>query len=127
MPTTGFDQGIIDSVSLANSSVFGDTMSSLQTLSLQNAIAANQVGNSNMLSHQAAVNQMSVAVLAKAINKISDPQIEAAAATEKYASSGLSESMANLLGALNAGQEASKISQSVPPETAKKPSAPKAA
>lgn len=113
------DQGITDSVTLANTKIFGDTMASLQTLSIQNAIAANQVANSNMLSHQAAINQLSVAVLAKAINKISDPQVEAAVAVEKEASAGLPEAVSSLLGALQSGQIGTKVAQSTAPETGK--------
>lgn len=113
------DQGITDSVTLANTKVYGDTMATLQSLAIQNAIAANQVANSNMVSHQAAVNQLSLAVLAKAINKISDPQVEAAVAVEKEASAGLPEAVSSLLGALASGQQQVKTAQSTPPETGK--------
>lgn len=112
------DQGITDSVTLANTKVYGDTMATLQGLAIQNAISANAVSTQNMLSHQHTINQLTVTILAKAVNKISDPQIENAAAVEKEASAGLPEAVQAMLGALNAGQIGTKSAQSTAPETA---------
>lgn len=113
------DAGIINSVEVANTKVYGDTMATLQSLSIHNAIARNQIAQSNFIGHQGSMNQVAVSVLAKSVNMISNPSMEAAIATEKEGSAGLAEAVSNMLGALASGQIGAKIAESTPPETAK--------
>lgn len=121
------DQGITDSVTLANTKIFGDTMASLQALAIQNAIHTNNIANQGLVKHQHAIDQLTLAVIAKAVNKISDAQVENAVAVEKEASAGLPEAVSSLLGALASGQQTVKAAQSTPPETGLPTSGTKAA
>ncbi len=108
---------ITDSVSSTNLKNLGDNPTLHNAIGIQNALAAQQLAQQNLLAHQNRMNVLAETAVASAIRSVSvTPQEEASAgATEKGGDQ--PAQITALLSALSAGQMGAKTAMTTPPQT----------
>lgn len=108
---------ITDSVSSTNLKNLGDNPTLHNAIGIQNALAAQQLAQQNLLAHQNRMNVLAETAVASAIRSVSvTPQEEASAgATEKGGDQ--AGQISALLAALSAGQMSAKTAMTTPPQT----------
>lgn len=105
----GLDSGLVDSVANANVKTVGEAAAHSMALAMQNSVA-----------HQNRLNILAETAMAQAIKGLQevDP-LEAISTVKALTGNDNSQAILAQLAALASGQQAAKIGQSTPPETAR--------